>query len=298
MRKLVRLFGPPVLVATALGCGWFGSNPGKSVGKYLGALAKEKYEAAYALASSRDRAAKTLEAFAVESAAVNPMKNAAGRSSFEIRGVTIEGDRATVEVTVTPAGGSPSPQSFKVVKEADGWRLFLGWEAQALLAEGRKLRQEGRLPEALEKYQKAFELDPANTEASDGVAALERASRLVKLKQEYMETNLEIIGFKATPGRGRGGMGTTVSGRLLNNGHRTLTQVEVTVYFLDDDSRIVAEKTYRPIPSADIVFYGEGGSLKRGLTRDFGYVVDEPLPKEWAGKARARVTNVEFEEGT
>lgn len=296
MRKAILI---PVLLTAA--CGFFASTPDKVVRKYLDSLSKEKYEAAYRQVSLRDRAAKNLEAFSSEmSGGANPvLPNPAGRARIDLQDVSVDGERARVRVGVTPAGlaagASPDAHAFRLLREDGSWRLFLGWEAQALVAEARRLREEGKLEEALEKYGKAVELDPDSAEADQGRSELDRQIQTRHAMQEYLQNNVEIIGFRVTRGSGRG-TAASISGRLLNNGHRTLSEVEIGVYFLSADGKVIGERTYRPIPSSDVTYYGEDRTLRRGAVREFGYIVEGTLPRSWSGKARAVVTRIEFEE--
>jgi hypothetical protein len=324
MRGIVRRS----VVALALlgaGCGWFGSSPKKVVGRYLDAVAAGKHQKAYGLVSARDRAARTLEEFTA-AAAADPLTRALA-GGYEIGEVSEEEERARVTVTLrgsaaspgapageapagepgsggtaTPAvaqplGGAALQRAFRVVKEEGDWKLFLGWEAEALVAEGRALREQGRLQEALEKYTKAAAADPDSAEAADGVAQVERDIRMAQLRQEYMLNNVEVVGFRATKGTGRTAS-ASVTGRLLNNGHRTLSLVEVTVQFLGPSDAVVAERTFRPIPATEVMYRDEERSLRKGGLREFGFIVEGTLPREWTGEARAYVSKIEFEEPT
>jgi len=291
------------LAALMTACGFFASTPGKVAAKYFDALSKEKYGAAYEHLSSRDRAVKNLEAFTAENTAgANPvMSTPAGRPVIDIQEPEIEADKARVRVTITPAGLAagappPAPQIIRLIKEGNDWKLFLGWEAQSLVAEARRLQESGKLAEALEAFEKALKADPDSVDASDGQMQVDRLIHTRQLATSYMENNVEVIDLKVTRGGGRAG--ASVSGKILNNGHRTLSQVDIGIYFLAADGKVIAERSYRPIPSSDVTYYGEDRTLRRGGVKEFGYIVEGALPKAWTGKARALVTGIEFEEST
>jgi len=336
MKRSVILF----LALCTAGCGLFGSNPRKTVSKYLDAVVRGKFEDAYPRISSKDRAMKSLEKYASENAeSGNPLVKAlAGKSRYEIKEVAVEGDRARVTVAFThPDLGSQSAgavavvfasarprnldtgeagrvlaeayqgkaiqetttlQTFSVVRDPDGWKVRLGWDAQALLAQAQQLRQEGKLSEALEAYERALQLDPQSTEAVDGKDEVVKQIHDVRVTQTYLENNVELVGFKVVKGRGRNGAGTSVSGRILNNGHRSLGEVEVTVYFLSQDGKVLDERKFRPVPAQEITYYGEERSLRRGGVKEFGYIVDGALPAGWQGRAQAMVTKILFEDKT
>lgn len=86
-----------------------------------------------------------------------------------------------------------------------------------------------------------------------------------------------------------------VFGELKNTGDRTVKTVDVTIYFLDKDGNVVAEKEYSPIFQTEYNFGGHDRSpLKPNHARKFGYKA-EGAPSDWARKVKAKVTKVEFE---
>ena len=83
-----------------------------------------------------------------------------------------------------------------------------------------------------------------------------------------------------------------VKATLRNTGNRSLKRVEVTVYFLNSQGQHIAEKEYAPV--SEINFSGDAGPLKPNYVKDFGYVVDDVAPSEWAKKIDMAVSKVEF----
>ncbi len=83
---------------------------------------------------------------------------------------------------------------------------------------------------------------------------------------------------------------------LKNNGDRILSQVEITVYFLDKNGDPIHEEIYTPVNS----------DLRLGATKPLkpkyvwrverGYFLPaKSVPSEWkVGKVKAEITNVEF----
>ena len=63
-------------------------------------------------------------------------------------------------------------QSFELVKESDGWKVFLDLERQekvsTLLGEAKQLREEKKLKGALKKYEEVLELDSKEVTAQSG----------------------------------------------------------------------------------------------------------------------------------
>jgi hypothetical protein len=86
-----------------------------------------------------------------------------------------------------------------------------------------------------------------------------------------------------------------VFGELKNTGDRTVKTVDVTIYFLDKNGNVVAEKEHSPIFQTEYNFGGNDSSpLKPNHSRKFGYKADD-APSDWARKVKAKVTKVELD---
>jgi hypothetical protein len=83
-----------------------------------------------------------------------------------------------------------------------------------------------------------------------------------------------------------------VKASLRNTGTRTLKIVGVTIYFLDSQGRRIAEKEYLPVNGQRLM--GDDSALKPNYVRDFGYIVEDVAPSEWAKKVELAVTRIEF----
>lgn len=284
-------------------CGFFGSNPKKSVKKFLNALGEGNYQEAYEHVSAKDKEFKDLQTFMSEPASKWLPEGVAIDSDYEIQSVDIDGSRAEVRVTFSGAAGGEEGEAgpthvYRAIKDEGGWGVFLSWEAESLLAEAKRLQDEGKLREAQKMVNKALEVDPNNPAVLEASTNLERAMIAFERKDSYRRNHVEILNFRVRPDDRRAGPGTSVSGKILNNGHISLREVEVTVYFVSTDGKIISQQVFQPIPSADITYIGEKGLLKRGYVKDFGYIIDTRLPATWSGRARALITNIEFEEST
>jgi hypothetical protein len=79
---------------------------------------------------------------------------------------------------------------------------------------------------------------------------------------------------------------------VKNNGSETLTEVEVIVYFLDDEGLPFAEEDYFPVSSV-----GDTNLLKPNYTQRMKknvYYIKDDLGDEWSGKAKFEIVNIEF----
>ncbi len=293
-----------IVVLTALltcACGFFGSNPKKTVKKFLGALADGEYIGAYEYVSAKDKAFKELQTFVSEPASKWLPEGVAIDSDYEISSVDIEGSRAEVHVAFESSGsegGDPVTQVYAVIKEGRTWGVFLNWEAEALMAEASQLREDGKLKEAMELYNRILAAYPNHMAALDASSELERLIALFEITDQYRLNHMEILNFRVRPDDRRSGPGTSVSGSILNNGHRTLRLVEITIYFTSSDGKVVANKLFRPIPSTDLTYHSEAGHLRRGAVREFGYILDDRVPSTWSGRGHALITQIEIEEST
>ncbi|MBS61782.1 hypothetical protein [Salinisphaera sp.] len=88
--------------------------------------------------------------------------------------------------------------------------------------------------------------------------------------------------------------------KIKNNGDRTLSRVEVTVYFSDAQGNVIAEEDYTPVLVSDYSFSGDNKPLKPGyiwqMERGKFYSAKN-VPSEWQdGSAKAAITNIEFAE--
>jgi hypothetical protein len=79
-----------------------------------------------------------------------------------------------------------------------------------------------------------------------------------------------------------------VFGEVKNLGDRTVEMVEITIYCLGKDGKIVFEKTYRAVTK-----YDTKGQLKPGYSRQFGVKLDD-APSDWAKKVTVKVSEVAF----
>ena len=88
-----------------------------------------------------------------------------------------------------------------------------------------------------------------------------------------------------------GGWG--IFGEIKNTGDRTLSEVEIKVYYLDNQGQTIYEDTYHPVLVSS--WSSDSKSLKPNYSEKFGYNADK-VPSEWSKKIKVYVTNIEFEE--
>jgi len=125
--------------------------------------------------------------------------------------------------------------------------------------------------------------ETAGLESPEEQAYLEKL-KLYDFQAKYYTTALD----ERVPG---------VEFKLKNSGERTLDLVEVTVYFMDRDGRVISEEDYHPVLVSEMSFE-PSKPLKPGyiwqLERGKFYQAPH-VPSEWQeGNAVAKITDLEF----
>lgn len=139
---------------------------------------------------------------------------------------------------------------------------------------------------------------PASGGASAFPSVASVAAKNDAEKAAYVASNLELYDVKAD-------MYTTfnekvpgVEFKLKNKGSRSLDEVEVTVYFMDESGATIAEEDYRPVFVSEYNFGDSNKPLKPGYIwqQERGrFYKAESVPNEWkVGSIRAEVTDIRF----
>jgi hypothetical protein len=98
-------------------------------------------------------------------------------------------------------------ETFRLVKEEEGWKVFLDWEAekikkgrhakiQGLLAEAVELKKSKKFYGAVEKYEQILELDSEMVDAKEGLEETKKEIESFEEKQSYIK-NVELYDLKA-----------------------------------------------------------------------------------------------------
>ena len=213
------------------------------------------------------------------------------------------GKEATLNALTKKVENGEVPQAtkketFKLVKEKDGWKVHMGWKAKKLLAEAEELKKSKKLYGAAKKYEQVLELDSEMVEAKTGLEETKNEIKEFEEKQAYIK-NVALYDLKAKyystysedkmPG---------VEFKIKNNGDRSLKKVEVTVYFKDANGTIIAEEQYNPVWVTKYSFGRDNKPLKPGyvwqLERGKFYKAAS-VPSEWKeGAVAAKITDIEF----
>jgi hypothetical protein len=184
-------------------------------------------------------------------------------------------------------------EQFDLVKDKDGWRVYMGWENEKkikeLKAAAEKLDKQKKFADAKAKYSEIQSLSSRDSTAPKKIKELDDKIANYKEKQVYfpsIEVKNVSIGKSYIGEKG-------VFGEIKNKGDKSLKSVEITTYCLDKDGKVVFEKPYHPVLVSEYSFRNEG-PLKPNYSRQFGCKLDD-APSDWSGKVRVEVTDVEFE---
>lgn len=196
--------------------------------------------------------------------------------------------------------------TYTLVKEGNNWKVFLDWKTekiqkekeekiQTLLAEAKKLKKSNKLHGAVEKYEQVLELDSEMVEAKESLEKTKNEIKSFKEKQDYID-KITLKDFRVSEGKRYSTDDPVpgIFGTIINNGDRTLKEVEITVYFLDKDGTIIGEEDFHPVLVSEYSFGDDNKPLKPNYVKDFGYSVEDYAPSLWGGKVKGKITNIEF----
>lgn len=197
-------------------------------------------------------------------------------------------------------------EEFHLLKEKDGWKVFLDWKAKkadkekadkvaSLLSDAEELRKSKKLHGAIKKYEEVLTLNSEMVEAKKGLSETNHEIESFKEKQAYIK-KVALKNFKVSEGKkyGFGKAVPSVFGTIVNNGDRTLKEVEITVYFLNDKGVVIGEEDFYPVLVSEYSYGSDNKPLKPNYVKDFGYSVEDYAPSSWSKKAKAKITDIEF----
>lgn len=323
-----------LLILFLASCNFLSPSPKDILTKYLKSYVKGNYSEAYALLSTKDKNFKTQKEYEAEFNDNPFAKIFADKISFNVKDIKVIGNTAEAKVETTYPDFSKAmsdlmgaafasafsgkkdnkemekmiaekfkdkslpmtttTQTYNLVKDKEGWRVFLNWEGQKKAVEiseqAAQLEKNKKFEEAKTKYQEALSLDKSNETVQRKLAGIDKEIEAYKVKKAYFD-KVEVRNIHLGADYiGRAG----VFGEIKNNGDRTLTQVEITTYCLDKNEKVVFESTYHPVLVTENSFMNDNTPLKPNYSRRFGYKLDD-APSDWNKKVKVEVTDIEFQ---
>ncbi len=332
MKKILLL--SVLLVLILASCNFFGPSPKNVLTKYLDNYYRGNYSETYALLSSKDKNFKNQKEYEADAIDNPFSKLFASKISFNVKDIKVSGNsaEATVEITgpdlskatadligiaiASAFSGkrdekemekiiaekfkdkslpmTTTTQKYDLVKDKEGWRVFLNWEGQKKAKEisdqAIQLEKSKKFEEAKTKYQEAILLDKNDKTVQGKLAEIDKEIEAYKVKKAYFD-KIEVRNIHL----GTDFLGTIgIYGEIKNNGDRTLKEVEITTYCLDKNEKVVFESSYHPVLVSEYSFMRDNTPLKPNYSRRFGYKLND-APSDWSKKVKVAVTDVKFQ---
>jgi hypothetical protein len=200
------------------------------------------------------------------------------------------GDRTLSEVEITvyclDAQGQPiSENTFHPVHEgASGWSTRSYMPLRPHYAQGF-----GYKVESTSDWSGRVRVEVTDLAFADG-ADTQIPAQSDPQKRAYIP-NIELRDVR----KGESTLGEAgVFGEVKNAGQRTLTEVEIIIYCLDDAGHRVFEKHYHPVLVSESSWSMDPDTpLKPNYTEKFGCKMDD-APSDWSGKVEVMVYDIGF----
>ncbi|KKO53453.1 hypothetical protein [Paenibacillus sp. DMB20] len=172
-------------------------------------------------------------------------------------------------------------------KELELARKKIDDQAKELIQTNQITNENRELKEKLDLYRS--EANPKNNNVNNYNTTVE---------DEYINNLLQVYDFKAVyMDSWLDGKVPGVVFKIKNKGKKTLSEIEVTVYFTDGKGNNIAEETYYPVLDSGVSDFKE---LKPNYTFQFDndhFYSAKLVPKEWkSGNATIKITSIKFKE--
>lgn len=196
-----------------------------------------------------------------------------------------------------------SQKEFELVLEDDSWKISEDLKtkkkkqevkitANSILADAESLISNQNFDEAEKKVNEIFELDENYIQKS----IIQKAENLIA-KIELIDL-VELYDIESryitTYGDERE---AGISFKIKNNSDQDLSEVEVKVYYLDNNGNRIHEDDFHPVLVTEFS-YGNNDPLKAGYIYqmpDRQFYTSKSVPDEWdEGKVSVSITNVEI----
>ena len=112
------------------------------------------------------------------------------------------------------------------------------------------------------------------------------------LKEEYIRNDLLLENIRIEEKYEN----RRIKGVVKNNGNKILNEVEIIVYFLDEEGNPMGEENYYPVLVTEYSFLNDNKPLKPNYVKDFEYIIENDAPPEWSGKIEVEIINIDFAE--
>jgi hypothetical protein len=305
--------------------------------KFLDASLKGRPEEAYSYLSQPDRTTRDIAEYKGDIANNLLAAAIADKVSYVIQDIKVDGEKAVASVKITRPDVSllagaflgavfssafegldakttqqklaekiskegllsvSATETFNLVRESDGWKVFMNWERQKKLlgamAEVAKFREERNFAAALAKLDEVIKIKSDFAEAKNERSEIEKEGAEFREKQAYIN-KIKLYDLKARyHGTYTKKTDPGVEFKLKNIGTRTLGRVEITVYFKNKSGDTIYEKDFNLAFSLS-----DQKPLKPGYIWQVGpgsFYSAKHVPEEWdEGSVTAKIADIEFQ---
>ena len=115
-------------------------------------------------------------------------------------------------------------------------------------------------------------------------------------KKTELESAIELVkvsNLRIGVGRYGNKEGTGMFGNLVNEGEETITIATLQVSFLDDSGEIIKVHDFSPVNRFS---WMDPKPLKPGESKEFGLLLDEIVPENWAGGFETKIIKLVFKQ--
>lgn len=135
--------------------------------------------------------------------------------------------------------------------------------------------------------------EPAQTTGQPGQetarATEERGPR--EAEAAYLEEFVDLESYEITQQVVMGERWWIIEGTLVNRGERTVSRLNLRVYFLDAAGQRIGEEDYLPVTEYS---WQDASPLRPGYRRDFDYRIDDDAPSGWSDDVELQLQGLEF----
>ena len=188
-------------------------------------------------------------------------------------------------------------ETIETIKQNDNWLIYLNIhdknKISDLLEKAKQYEKEKKLNRAKESYEEILKLEGNSVEAEYKIKQLDEEIESFQEKQSYIKKlTLKDIKVFDYDEYGLGRKEKAFKGVLVNNGDKTLSEVEITVYMYDKENNVIAEEKFYPV---GISYIERNKPFKPKFVKDFGWKLEKYAPTGWSGKIKVEVTDIKFQ---
>jgi len=104
-------------------------------------------------------------------------------------------------------------------------------------------------------------------------------------------TKVELKNLRIGTGISNGVTGTAIFGEIKNMGEKIISIAEMNVEFMNENGEVSKVHKFFPVNKFS---FTESLPLKPGMSKEFGFPIDDIVPEDWDGTFITRLTKLIF----